>query len=207
MTRLIATTIPILALMLVAVSCAPATEPDASAEPRVEAYEPYYELSVDGRRIPRAEDGWAYQTDAFRLRLGLGPRTPLLSTRGDYGPARIQFTLHNESGRAIELLWDRSSMVLPGGATSRVAHRGVRAEDVHRPSPPTVVPPSAHLDDFVVPAVNVSGEGGWTVRPFVREDARTGTTFRLYLTLVVEGEATPVDLRFTRNERVMPLSN
>lgn len=206
MARLIAVTFGLVALVIASVSCAPATEPEPATQPRVDDYAPYYDLSVDDGRTMRVEDGWEYRTDAFRLRVAIGSRTPLLSSRGDYGPARISLTLHNESDHPITVVWDESSMVLPGGATSRVAHRGVRAGDVHRVSPPTVVPPSAHLDEFVVPTVNVSNDGGWTVSPFVREDARTGTTFRLYLTLEVEGEVTPVDLVFTRNGRAIPLS-
>jgi hypothetical protein len=114
-----------------------------------------------------------------------------MSCNAFYAYQRISFTLTNNSEQAIEVDWDRSSIVLPGGQTSNVMHEGTKFISAGTSTPPTTIPPGGMLSDSVTPSRNVAYADGWYIKGM---NIETGSQFGLYLAL--GGAGTPTGYNF-----------
>jgi hypothetical protein len=188
-------------VMVLVAACAPATEP---LSPPAFNYDEYFELAVDGERAPYREGAWVHAGEGFELRVSIGEPTQVQGVW--LGPNRVRFSLSNTGSDAIRIVWDESSVITPDGSAGRAARPGVSYGNVAASAPPTVVPPSSRIDDFVVNADNVtySRETGWTELPLIEHGAAAGTSFRVFLTLERAGTRESLDLAFTRNARPYP---
>jgi len=101
---------------------------------------------------------------------------------GEYGIGYegIGFIITNNSDRAIEIDWDRSSMTLANGQTSNVMHEGTRFITSGTSTPPTTIPPGGRLSDSVIPTRNISYYEGWNVGTL---GLKAGSRFGLYLAI------------------------
>jgi hypothetical protein len=106
------------------------------------------------------------------------------------------FSLKNKIDRPIQIDWNATSYVDPMDSALRVMHDGLKYTDRDRPRVPSVIPPSASVQDVIVPIDNVecpSGSGWHTNALFgnhdeTRTEIKQGGTFSLLLALVVNGK-------------------
>jgi hypothetical protein len=93
----------------------------------------------------------------------------------------INFTITNRSTQAISVNWDLSSITLPSGQISNVAHAGTKYISAGSSTPPTTIPPGGTLSNFVIPSRNIYYySNGWSVQ---RMGITSGSQFGLYLVL------------------------
>lgn len=121
----------------------------------------------------------------------------LRSLLGSPPLTRVQFVLQNRSNSTLRLHWDESVFIQTNRRVSRVAHQGVKYNDINQSQPPSLVPRGALLEDFVVPTASISfNNNAWVEEPFLRQ-LTPGTTFGLNLTIEVAGKKQELNLSFT----------
>jgi hypothetical protein len=109
----------------------------------------------------------------------------------------IGLHLRNRSDRALKIDWNQVSFVDGGGQSGGVMHNGVKYADREGMKAPSVIPPSALLEDVIVPTGLVSfGSGTWLTAPLFPDAPLAaryeGATVGLYLPLEVDGKVVPV---------------
>lgn len=74
----------------------------------------------------------------------------------------INFNAKNKTDRPLKIVWDEASFVQFGKA-GKVMHEGVKFAERNSSMPPTTIPPSASVEDIVLPTANVTYyEGHYT---------------------------------------------
>ncbi len=107
----------------------------------------------------------------------------------------------NTSGRDVQIDWDHSTFVDPGGRTHRIIHRGVQLNQLLAPMVPSVIAAGATLNEFVFPAggVTFSSPGGraslWNA-PAVFERLTPGAGFSVVLAIKAGQAVVPRTYRF-----------
>jgi hypothetical protein len=107
---------------------------------------------------------------------------------------QIDFALQNRTPEPIKIDWNQVSYVDVTGKSHRVVHEGVRLIDKDRPQAPTIVPPTARVEDIILPSDYAQWTGSdWEVRPLLPEGplAKTyeGQSFSIFMILEVNGRA------------------
>ena len=106
---------------------------------------------------------------------------------------QIGFVLQNKGNNPIKIDWDQVSYVDVSGKSHKVIHSGVRYIERDRPQVPTIVPPTANVEDIVFPSdyVYYSKSIGWCKTPFFPEgpDAKIykGRAFSIFMPLEIDG--------------------
>lgn len=90
----------------------------------------------------------------------------------------VNFRLQNVSDRPVSILWDRMTLAVDGRITPfKYSADGYALQPVQRL--PTVIPPSAYLIDFIVPAENLQLiDGSWRERDLIPTRDRGGQELR-----------------------------
>lgn len=146
---------------------------------------------------PLSNNVLAYSDEILTIRFTVRKDSTASSLAPEY--TGIAFTLTNKTDRAITILWDQSSIILPNGSASPVMHEGSRfltaGESVQVP---TVIPPRSSLSDSVVPTRNIVNlSSGWSSRSL---GLVTGSQFGLYLATEIEGTQHNYDFRFRASQ-------
>ena len=106
---------------------------------------------------------------------------------------QVRFVLQNKGNNPIKIDWDQVSYVDVSGKSHKVIHSGVRYIERDRPQVPTIVPPTANVEDIVFPSdyVYYSKSIGWCKTPFFPEgpDAKIykGRAFSIFMSLEIDG--------------------
>lgn len=122
-----------------------------------------------------------------------------ISVNWVFNESRLGFELKNNAKNPIKIDWNNVSYINPDGTAKKVIHGGVRYINRNDLLSPTVVPPTANIEDIIVPADNinyVSGTGysssGWEVRPLFPNGESAleyeGKTFSVFMPLEINGE-------------------
>lgn len=82
--------------------------------------------------------------------------------------SNLTFILENKTAKTIEIDWQKVSFVDIYGRADRVMHEGVRYIERDKAIPPTVIPPTANIQDTIVPVGFVSYDSSrsesWEIR-------------------------------------------
>ena len=77
----------------------------------------------------------------------------------------ISFNIQNKTNEPIQIDWNKVSYIDENSKTHKVIHDGVKFIDKTNSLPPTFIPPTASLDDFIVPSdlisLSTGRYGGW----------------------------------------------
>jgi hypothetical protein len=106
--------------------------------------------------------------------------------------SEVGFVLKNLSQEPLELNWNQVAYVDVGGKSHRVMHTGVKYIERDQPFAPTIIPPSAKIDDIVLPTDYVFfGGGDWSRMAFFPDGERAaaykGLTFALFMPVKANG--------------------
>ena len=130
---------------------------------------------------PTVNDSLVFDTNAIKIRFLLSPE-------------RIGFHLQNKTEDPITIDWNKVSYVDVSGESHRVIHAGVRYLERDRPQAPTIVPPTARVEDDIIPVDYVisSEEGGWDRLPFFKRMSAAavlykGKSFSIFMPLEING--------------------
>ncbi|OPL14553.1 MAG: hypothetical protein AVO38_11325 [delta proteobacterium ML8_D] len=105
------------------------------------------------------------------------------------------FILQNRTDNPIIIDWNQVSYVDVLGESHKVMHSGIKYTDRAKPQPPTVLPPTAKLEDIVFPIDYVyysSGKyGGWREISLFPEAPKAkifqGRSFSVFMPLEING--------------------
>jgi hypothetical protein len=105
---------------------------------------------------------------------------------------QITFQLVNKTDQPIKIDWIQVSYVDTSGSAHKVTHGGVRIIDRNSALPPTSIPPTAKVEDFIVPTDAISLQSGkWETNDLLPQGpvakALEGKTFSLFMPLEVNG--------------------
>ena len=100
---------------------------------------------------------------------GLSFEDDFLSIQWVFDKTMLGFVLRNKTDNPIKIDWNQVSYIDIAGNAQKVIHNGVRLITRNDTLVPTVIPPTAKLEDMILPTANVeydSGRyGGWHQRP------------------------------------------
>ena len=191
--------LPIVLLVLLA-ACAPGTSSSSEpARPRIENFDPLFNLSINGKNVPYQDGAWVYETADYSLFTNFGSSVSFLGR--ERGAQGIAVSLVNKTQDRLAIVWDNTSFIDSDGSSSNVFHTGVRFVERNNPQAPTVVPPNARVDDEILPSdFTIDGGSDWITLSIVDSELApdAGATFRYYLTLDVGGEMQNLDMAFTQ---------
>lgn len=105
--------------------------------------------------------------------------------------SQIQFSLQNKTQSPIEINWDQSAFIDFSGQSHRVIHAGIKWNDREKSQAPTIVPPTARINDIVYPADYAEWSGSdWLHKPVLppAEVAYKGQTFSVFMPLKISNE-------------------
>jgi uncharacterized protein YcfL len=107
---------------------------------------------------------------------------------------KIQFVLKNKTENPITIDWNKVSYIDVSMESHRVMHTGVRYIERDKPQAPTIIPPTAKVEDEIIPVDKVFyGEylDTWLVRPFfpLGPEALSykGKSFSIFMPLEING--------------------
>ena len=146
---------------------------------------------------PKRSDSLSYSDQNIRIRFKFNKEKLEPWLIAPTGYKKIHFTLENKTNQPITINWNESSIVLPGGESSKIMHGGVRFIKAGESMPPTTIPPNSKTSDTVIPAGNVSYSSGmssgWHISPL---GIFSGSEFGLYLRLKVGEQERNYNFRF-----------
>ena len=104
----------------------------------------------------------------------------------------ISFHLTNKTDQPIKIDWNEVSYVDVSGLAHKVTHKGVRIIERNSTQPPTTIPPTAKIDEFIIPTDAVSMRlNKWEMKDLLPEGPEAkgleGKTFSLFMPLEVNG--------------------
>lgn len=107
----------------------------------------------------------------------------------------IGFLLHNKTSNPIKIDWDQVSYVDVSSESHKVMHSGVKYIDREKPQAPTVLPPTAKLNDIIFPTDYVfytSGKyGKWSRNPLFPDATKAelykGKSFSVFIPFEING--------------------
>jgi hypothetical protein len=114
------------------------------------------------------------------------------------------FVLRNTSEEPIEIDWNQVAYVDVTGESHKVIHKGVKFNDRDKPLVPTTIPPSARIEDIVLPTDYVyfveGGYGSWQNRQLFPDGDKAalykGQTFTLFMPVKVNGTVKNYTFKF-----------
>lgn len=132
---------------------------------------------------PKESDDLVFEDDALRIVFTLERH-------------RFQFSLLNKTDGPMKLDWNQISYVDPNSGSHKVMHQGVRYIERDKALPPTVIPPSAKVDDVILPTDLVhhwqyGNTSGWKENPLFpkpeKKEARAliGKTFSAFMPIEI----------------------
>lgn len=111
--------------------------------------------------------------------------------------AQFPFVLKNRTSQPIKVDWNQISSISTNGSTLRIYHAGILYADAYgaKPLTPTIIPPAAHLKDYLGVANyhSYTSYGGWSenyVFPILYPHATPllNSQFSLFIPLEINGE-------------------
>lgn len=131
----------------------------------------------------------------------------------DIVDAGVAFVFQNRSAEEpIEIIWDETMYLGPGGMAERVFHADVKVKDRGEPQRPTFVPPQTALRDDVVPVSKVEWQdlgtygARWNYLPLcgrkdvfsqrLEDDECIGQVFGYYFTYRIGGQKKHLTVKF-----------
>ncbi len=97
-----------------------------------------------------------------------------------FRPIGLSLDVLASGSSAIEVDWNRVSLISPSEQIYKVIHKGQRFQDRGMPSSPSIIPPGSRLSDFVFPSDLISFElRNWRLGHFF-ERIDKGGTFGLF---------------------------
>lgn len=106
---------------------------------------------------------------------------------------RVAFVLLNKAGSPIKIDWNQVSYIDIFGKSHRVIHSGVKYVDKEKLQVPTIVPPTAWIEDILFPIdyMYLGESGKWFENPMFPEPPRAilfkGKTFSIYMPVETNG--------------------
>lgn len=82
---------------------------------------------------------------------------------------QIDFTIYNKISEPIKIDWDSASYVDIFQKSHKIIHKGIKLIERESHQSPTVIPPTASLDDIIYPTDYVSYNDGWVESPLFPE--------------------------------------
>jgi hypothetical protein len=113
-----------------------------------------------------------------------------------FDESQLVFILRNKTENPIKVDWNQVSYIDVTGNAQKVIHEGVKYVNRNESQIPTVIPPTAKIQDIIFPTNNVSyvsGQyGGWREKPMFPEGEEAkmyeGKSFSVFMPLEVNGE-------------------
>lgn len=204
-------------------SCIPGLQ--APPDPRTRSYAvaEYFNVSaqLNGQpvELEATGSGNVLQTESFDITVALSPNELQSYDRSEYNanyaynreiafllrqisyesnPSGFGFSLQNKSSEPIQIVWDETAVVTPDGSSSRVIHEGVQFSEMDRSQPPTVIPPSARVDEYAGPTskISYSSNSGWFEEGLFLEFSE-GDSASLFLVMEANGERQNLSVTYT----------
>lgn len=108
---------------------------------------------------------------------------------------QIGFVILNKTSNPIKIDWNQVSYIDVLNESHKVMHSGVKYVDKANVLPPTIIPPTAKIQDIVFPTDHIyytSGKyGGWNKIPIFPEAPKArlfkGKTFSVFMPLEING--------------------
>jgi hypothetical protein len=108
---------------------------------------------------------------------------------------QIGIVLHNKLNAPIKIDWNNVSYVDITGLAHGVVHTGVRYMERDRLQVSTLIPPSAMIEDAIIPSDHISyipgSSGGWSSRALFpasqKIDVYVGKSFSVFMPLELDG--------------------
>ena len=102
------------------------------------------------------------------------------------------FQLANKTDQPIKIDWHQITYVDPSGSAHKVTHGGVRIIERDSAHPPTTIPPTATIEDFIVPTDAISMRfNKWEANDLLPEGREAkgleGKIFSIFIPLEVNG--------------------
>jgi len=125
--------------------------------------------------------------------IGLNFEDSFIDIQFSISKKQLRFVLKNKTGNPIKIDWNQVSYVDVLGESHKVMHSGVKYIDRDKIYAPTVIPPSAKIEDIVFPSGYVyykSGKyGGWRKVPLFPKAPEAklykGMTFSVFMPLQI----------------------
>jgi hypothetical protein len=103
----------------------------------------------------------------------------------------LNLGLNNKTNVPIKVDWDQASYVDIEGQSHKVIHSGIRLIDRDKPQSTTMIPPSAKINDILIPSDHIYYEEvlipGWRHKPLLPDAPLAlrakGKTFSIFLPL------------------------
>ena len=123
-----------------------------------------------------------------------------LSFKFSIDPSGIACSIRNKTADPISVNWNVVSYVDSSGDAHKVIHSGVRLVDKEAPQNPTLIPPTARINETIFPTDNiVSGSSGLSQRPlwpdtgYISKDQShlknlEGNTFSVFMPIEIGGK-------------------
>jgi hypothetical protein len=119
----------------------------------------------------------------------------VLSIQWIFGKKMLGFVLRNKTDNPIKIDWNQISYIDIAGNAQKVIHKEVRLITRNDPLVPTLIPPTAKLEDMILPTANVQYEsgrfGGWRQRPMFPDGGAAkeykGKSFSVFMPLEING--------------------
>jgi hypothetical protein len=120
----------------------------------------------------------------------------IISMNWIFDESQLAFVLSNKTENPIKVDWNQVSYIDVTGNAQKVIHEGVKYANINESQIPTVIPPTAKIQDIIFPTNNVSyvsGQyGGWREKPIFPEGEEAkmyeGKSFSVFMPLEVNGE-------------------
>lgn len=183
---------------VVAAACAPRTS-SSSPTPTIAYFEVVRAVeasaTLDGKPVEVTKSGgmWLIDTNEFLFGITFTPSNiKYYPEHGKVaamsGVKQFEFSIQNKTSEPIKIIWADSSIILSDGSASPVMHAGQKFADAKNPTQPTVIPPSARVDELALPGVNVKwGYSDWIIYPMISK-MHKGESTSLYLVLEYGGK-------------------
>jgi hypothetical protein len=119
----------------------------------------------------------------------------VLSIQWIFDKKMLGFVLRNKTDNPIKIDWNQISYIDIAGNAQKVIHKEVRLITRNDPLVPTLIPPTAKLEDMILPTANVQYEsgrfGGWRQRPMFPDGGAAkeykGKSFSVFMPLEING--------------------
>jgi len=108
---------------------------------------------------------------------------------------QIGFVILNKTSNPIKIDWNQASYIDVLNESHKIMHSGVKYVDRANVQPPTIIPPTAKIEDMVFPTDYIyytSGKyGGWNEIPLFPEAPKArlfkGKTFSVFMPMEING--------------------
>ena len=125
-----------------------------------------------------------------------------------FGKRQLSFILKNKTNSPIKIDWNQVSYIDVNSSAKKVIHSGVKYVNRNEHMSPTLVPPTAKIEDIIYPSDHISyisgRYGGWRERPMFPEGEEAkmyeGESFSIFMPMEVNGEVKNYTFTFDIDE-------